>query len=78
MAKKDKIKAQGMSDEEIGVAMTQYRERLVALRTQAVTEKVENNRQFGEIRRNIARLKTERRAQELRKTPKKVKTAAVK
>lgn len=78
MAKKDKIDAHGMKDEEIGIALTQCREQIVALRTQAVTEKVENNRQFGEVRRNIARLKTERRARELAKSPKKVRTAVVK
>lgn len=38
------------------------RKRMFELRTQAVTEKVEDNSQFRKVRRDIARLLTERRS----------------
>lgn len=62
MAKETKIDARGMKDEEIAIALSQYRTQMMSLRTQAVTEKVEDNSQFTKVRRNIARLQTERRA----------------
>lgn len=54
-----------MSDDQIAAELADLRRRLVTLRTQAVTEKVEDNSQFRKIRRSIARLLTiqqERRA----------------
>lgn len=51
-----------MKDEEISVLITQMREKLFTLRNQRVSEKVEDNSQFGKIRRDIARLMTERHA----------------
>lgn len=48
-----------MSDGDIASLITKHREELLVLRTQAVTEKIEDNSRFGKIRRDIARLKTE-------------------
>ena len=48
-----------MSDGDIASLITKHREDLLVLRTQAVTEKIEDNSRFGKIRRDIARLKTE-------------------
>ncbi|MBX3375454.1 MAG: 50S ribosomal protein L29 [Phycisphaeraceae bacterium] len=52
----------GLTAEEIGVELKRLRDRLYQLRTQAVTEKVEDNSQFRKVRRDIARLLTERRS----------------
>jgi len=49
-----------LSDEEIGVELKRLRDKLFQLRTQAVTEKVEDNSQFRKVRRDVARLMTER------------------
>ncbi len=49
-----------LSDEEIDVEVARRRKRTFELRTQAVTEKIEDTSQFGETRRDIARLLTER------------------
>ncbi len=49
-----------LSNEEIDVEVTRLRQRSYELRTQAVTEKIEDTSQFGETRRDIARLLTER------------------
>ncbi len=49
-----------LSDEEIDVEVARLRKRTFELRTQAVTEKIEDTSQFGEARRDIARLLTER------------------
>jgi large subunit ribosomal protein L29 len=54
-----------LSGEEITVELKRLRSRLYTLRSQTVTEKVEDNSQFGNVRRDIARLLTERRAREL-------------
>ncbi len=51
-----------LRDEEIGIELKRLRERLFTLRSQAVTEKVENTAQFGTIRKDVARLMTERNA----------------
>lgn len=51
-----------LRDEEIGIELKRLRERLFTLRSQAVTEKVENTAQFGVIRKDVARLMTERNA----------------
>ena len=51
-----------LSNEEIDVEVTRLRQRSYELRTQAVTEKIEDTSQFGETRRDIARLLTERNA----------------
>jgi large subunit ribosomal protein L29 len=48
-----------LSDEEIKVETQRLRKRLFELRTQAVTEKIEDTSQFGKVRKDIARLLTE-------------------
>ncbi|MEM1211935.1 MAG: 50S ribosomal protein L29 [Planctomycetota bacterium] len=54
-----------LSDAEITEEIGNLRRRLFELRQQSVTEKIENPRQFGKIRRDIARLLTEQRQREL-------------
>ena len=49
-----------LSDEEIAVEIKRLRDKTFELRTQAVTEKIEDTSQFGKVRRDIARLLTER------------------
>lgn len=56
-----------MSDAEIVEETGRLRQRLFDLRQQAVTEKLENNREPGNIRKDIARLQTEQRMRELKK-----------
>ena len=53
--------ARALSGEEIGIELKRLREKLFTLRTQTVTEKVEDNSQFGKVRRDIARLLTAQR-----------------
>lgn len=53
-----------LTDEEIGVEIDRLQRRLYDLRTQTVTEKIEDPSQFGKVRKDIARLKTEHRARE--------------
>jgi large subunit ribosomal protein L29 len=53
--------ARALSGEEITVELKRLRERLYTLRTQTVTEKVEDNSQFGKVRKDIARLLTAQR-----------------
>lgn len=55
-----------LNDEEIGVELRRLRNRIFDLRTQAVTEKIEDPSKFKKVRREIARLLTERRAREIR------------
>ncbi len=67
MAKKEELtgaKVREMSDEEIGVSIRKFRDQMYKLRCQTVTEKVEDNSQFGALRRNVARLKTEQTRRE--------------
>src|SRR6185503_10605581 len=51
-----------LTDDEIGVEIKRLRNELYTLRTQAVTEKVEDVSRFKKTRRDIARLLTERNA----------------
>lgn len=51
-----------LSDEEIDVELVRLRKRSFELRTQAVTEKIEDTTQFGATRRDVARLLTEQNA----------------
>lgn len=51
-----------LKDEELTVELGRLRDRLFTLRSQSVTEKIEDNSQFTRIRRDIARLQTERTA----------------
>ncbi len=54
-----------MSDEELRQEEDRLRRRLFELKSQAVTEKLENPRELGEIRKDVARIKTEQRTREL-------------
>lgn len=63
--KKDELHK--MSDPEIVEETQRLRDRLYELRQQAVTEKLENNREPGNIKKDIARLQTEARTRELAK-----------
>jgi large subunit ribosomal protein L29 len=49
-----------LSDEEIDVEVNRLRRKLFELRTQAVTEKIQDMSQFGKIRKDIARILTEK------------------
>ena len=49
-----------LNDEEIEVEIERLRRRHFELRTQSVTEKIEDTSQFGKIKKDIARLQTER------------------
>jgi ribosomal protein L29 len=51
-----------MKDPELGIELKRLRERLYELRTQSVTEKIEDPSQFTKVRRQIARLQTEQNA----------------
>lgn len=51
-----------MQDNELKVATGKAREELFDLRSQAVTEKVEDTSKFSKLRRDVARLLTEQRA----------------
>ena len=51
-----------LKDEELDVLVGQFREKLFRLRSQTVTEKVEDNSQFGKLKRDVARLLTEKNA----------------
>ena len=54
-----------MSDEEMTAEVGNLRKRLYELKCQAITEKLENPRQLGNLRKDIARIQTEQRAREL-------------
>ena len=56
-----------MKDEEILQEVDRLRKRLADLRTQAVTEKLENPSEFRAVRRSIARLLTEQSARRVKK-----------
>ena len=50
-----------LSDEEISTSRSSnLRRKLFELRTQAVTEKIQDTSQFGKIKKDIARLLTEK------------------
>jgi large subunit ribosomal protein L29 len=57
--------ARALSDEQLGAELSSLRQKLLTLRTQSVTEKVEDNSDFGKVRKDIARLLTERRSRQL-------------
>ena len=52
-------KVKKMTTDEIGIELKTLRDRLYTLRSQSVTEKVEDHSQFGITKRNVARLLTE-------------------
>ena len=51
-----------LTTEELAVELQRLRDKLYTLRSQTVTEKVEDNSMFIKVRRDIARLLTERSA----------------
>lgn len=51
-----------LTDEEIGVEIKRLRADLHGVRTQFVTAKVEDSSKYGKIKKDIARLLTERTA----------------
>ncbi|NBC10916.1 MAG: 50S ribosomal protein L29 [Planctomycetes bacterium] len=55
-----------MKDEELVVEAKNLRQKLYELKSAAVTEKLENPRQLGNLRKDIARLLTEKRSRELK------------
>ena len=54
-----------LSDEELAIEVGNLRKKLFELRTQAVTEKIQDTAQYGKIRKDIARLLTEQRTRQL-------------
>ena len=59
---------QKMSDAQLTETLGQVRRELFDLRSKAVTEKVENNRTFGLLRKDVARVLTEQRARQIKST----------
>ena len=53
-----------LNDDEISVEIERLRRKHFELRTQAVTEKIEDTSQFGKIKKDIARLLTEQKTRE--------------
>ena len=51
-----------LNDEEITVELANLRGKLLALKNNGVSEKIEDTSQFGKIRKDIARLLTEQTA----------------
>ncbi len=56
-----------LSDEEIGIEVKRLRSQLHTIRSQFVTEKVEDSSTYGKTKRDIARVLTERHARRTRK-----------
>ena len=54
-----------MKNPELVEEVVRLRKRLFELKSQAVTEKLENPRELGNIRRDIARILTEQRTRQL-------------
>jgi large subunit ribosomal protein L29 len=50
------------NDEEVDIEIVRLKKRLFELRCQKVTDKIEDTSQFKKVRRDIARLHTERRS----------------
>lgn len=63
--KKDELHK--MKDAELAEEAGRLRKKHFDLRASAVTEKLENPRELGNIRRDIARLLTEQRSRQLQK-----------
>ncbi|MFG0325843.1 MAG: 50S ribosomal protein L29 [Phycisphaerales bacterium JB037] len=51
-----------LKDEEIAIELKRLREQIFQLRQQSVTDKVSDNSKFRKLRRDVARLLTERTA----------------
>ncbi len=59
-----------MKDAEMVEEIDRLRKRHFELRSQAVTEKLENPRELGNLRKDIARIQTEQRARQLQENAK--------
>ncbi|QQE11441.1 50S ribosomal protein L29 [Planctomycetota bacterium] len=57
-----------MSDAEMTEEVARLRKQLFDLKCQSVTEKIENPRQLGNIKRDIARILTEQRQRQLQES----------
>ena len=57
-----------LNDEEITVELKRLHRKMFDLRTQAVTEKIEDVTQFTKLRKDIARLNTERSMRRIKST----------
>lgn len=55
------------NDEEVSIEIGRLRKRMFELRSQKVTDKIEDTSQFKKTRRDIARLLTEQRERAIRK-----------
>ena len=66
MIKKDELHK--MKDAELIEEAARLRKRHFELRGQAVTEKLENPRELGNIRKDIARILTEQRLRQIKET----------
>lgn len=53
-----------LSDEELDIEVDRLRKRLFELRNQSVTEKIEDTSQFRKIRKDVARLLTEKNSRQ--------------
>ena len=54
-----------LGSDEIDIEVDRLRRRLFDLRCQMVTEKIQETTQFGNVKRDVARLLTEKRAREI-------------
>ncbi|MBL4702846.1 MAG: 50S ribosomal protein L29 [Phycisphaeraceae bacterium] len=54
-----------LSDEQVSAEIKSNRRQIYSLRSQAVTEKLENPGHKGTLRRDVARLMTEKRQREI-------------
>jgi large subunit ribosomal protein L29 len=59
--------AHKLKDEEIQIEIERLRKRMFELRTQSVTEKIQDTSQFGKVRRDLARVLTEASARRKKK-----------
>jgi len=51
-----------LKDEELDIELKRIREKLYTLRVQGVTDKVEDTSQHGKLRKDVARILTEKTA----------------
>ncbi len=54
-----------LGDEELEIEVSNLRKKLFELKTQGVTEKIQDTSQYGKIKKDIARLLTEQNTRKL-------------
>lgn len=59
-----------LSEEELTIEVDNLRKKLFELKTQSVTEKIQDTSQYGKIRKDIARILTEQTSRRLATTEK--------